>query len=777
MPVDSESLFLGKYCMLPNSRCLPLLSSVLRAPLFVLLGLACSGNLFAKTKPILFYIAPNGSDAWSGEYAKPSEDGRDGPLASLDAARLRVRERIAESGREHPIEVLIRGGEYELKATVVFTPADSGSMDGPVTYRAYPGEQPIFTGGQRLEGWTKVSQGPEGTPKAAEGKLWMAEIPEALREGWQITSLYDGLEMLPRSRSGEFKASPKQVVDRLNAQPKDISERLLSPEDEPVEFSREFHYRGGDLKDWATPSDIELFLRPKHKWLINLLPLERIDSKSRTAVLAVDATYGIKPNNPYYVENAIEYLDEPGEWVFDSAAGRVYIWPDRALDTADIRAPYLQEFIRVEGIEDETPVRHLHFEGLTFRHGLRDTWEPGDQGLQHDWEMYDKGTAALRFRHAEHCSVDACTFEASSGTGLRVDLYGQRIEITNNHFHHLGGSGVLLSGYAPGTKDENKFNTIKNNYFHHTGTLYSHSPGIFIAQSGHNVISHNTIHDLAYSGILISGCRPHELLMALPLANRREWVSSLRVDEIEPFIEEMTRAELNDWLSFDVNRIEPLLHARENLIEYNEIYRVMLELGDGNGLYFSGMGKNNVARFNYFHDIQRSRGALRLDDISAYTVITDNVIHNCDHAFQIKGPARIENNFSINTNQLVDRRFTAVAMKRNIFYYTKPTEAEHTGRGGKLAYNLIDDWADSLLFDRAFPMTIELGGGAPDAEIEIGQDIGQSDGDAVALLVADPRFDELAFADKVFRFLPGSPAPDLGILPIDLSEVGSSLPD
>jgi hypothetical protein len=58
----------------------------------------------------------------------------------------------------------------------------------------------------------------------------------------------------------------------------------------------------------------------------------------------------------------------------------------------------------------------------------------------------------------------------------------------------------VLSGYAPGTKDENKFNTVTNNYIHHAGEIYKHGTGIFIAQSGHNVISHNTIHDLAYNG-------------------------------------------------------------------------------------------------------------------------------------------------------------------------------------------------------------------------------------------------------------------------------------
>ena len=48
------------------------------------------------------------------------------------------------------------------------------------------------------------------------------------------------------------------------------------------------------------------------------------------------------PNNRYFVENAIDHLDEPGEWVFDSEEDRVYLWPTGDPNKMDIRAPYIQ---------------------------------------------------------------------------------------------------------------------------------------------------------------------------------------------------------------------------------------------------------------------------------------------------------------------------------------------------------------------------------------------------------------------------------------------------
>ena len=717
---------------------------------------------------IELYIASNGNDEWTGRLSKPNSDKSDGPLATLNAARVKVREYIS-GGLPGPMTVWIRGGEYVLDSTIIFGPEDSGTKEFPVYYRAYPEETPVIIGGKKLHNWGKCTVDPPGISDKTKGNLWYYEIPEDKKGVWQITTLYDGKKLLTRSRSEKFKASEKQVLDLYNAQPKDV--RGVDWDAEPLVFRREFRYNGDDLKAWATPSDIEIFLSPKHGWLINMLPLERIDTKSKTAFFAVDPTYGIRPGNDYYVENAIEYLDEPGEWIFDSMEGRIYIWPETSLDKADIRAPFLQEFIRVEGIEDSIPVQFLHFEGLTFRHGLRDTWKPGDKGLQHDWEMYDKGNAVIRFRHAEDCSVTKCTFEASSGSGVRLDLHAQRNKVADCVFAHLGGTGILLSGYGPGLKDENKFNTVTNNYIHHVGTIYKHSPGIFIAQSGHNLISHNTIHDLAYNGMIISGCRPHELVLAKPLQNRREWVSSIRLDEIGPLIKHITPEMLRNWLEFDVSKIETLLHSRENLIEYNEIYRVMLELYDGNGIYFSAMGKNNRAVRNYLHDIYNSNGYIRLDDVSGYTIITHNVGVRGSRMMQIKGPGEIRNNFAIDTELIIARRWCPTEIDNFILYNT-PQGKGHFNQyerfpDVKMIYEFFDRVSNSLIFVED-----------PPNEIKLGQDViapnrrGVAD---VGMLFADPLFDEQAMKQRIFRFKPGSPAPGLGIEPIDLSSAGSTL--
>ncbi len=179
---------------------------------------------------------------------------------------------------------------------------------------------------------------------------------------------------------------------------------------------------------------------------------------------------------------------------------------------ANVVAPRLTELIRVEGKIDydgpsDTPVRGVVFRGLTFTQADRWPWEAGKTGwgLQHDWEMFDRPTAMLRFRGAESCRVEDCRFVNSGSAGVRLDLHCQKISVTRCELAHLGGAGVLLAGYGMGTKDVNRDNAVTDCHVHHVGRLLWHSAGIWAWQSGHNRIEHNHVHHTPYTGILATG--------------------------------------------------------------------------------------------------------------------------------------------------------------------------------------------------------------------------------------------------------------------------------
>ena len=86
-----------------------------------------------------FAVSTNGDDNNPGS--------RDEPFATLARAREAVRE-YPRRGKE-PVTITVGGGTYYLDEPLVFTAADSGSKDAPVTYQARANEPVIISGGMK----------------------------------------------------------------------------------------------------------------------------------------------------------------------------------------------------------------------------------------------------------------------------------------------------------------------------------------------------------------------------------------------------------------------------------------------------------------------------------------------------------------------------------------------------------------------------------------------------------------------------------------------------
>ena len=139
-----------------------------------------------------FYVAPNGSDAWSGRLAAPNSAGSDGPLATFDRARAMVQS-IVKAGLTQ-INVQFRGGTYYLPATVMFGAADSGTASMEIVYQNYPGEAPVFSGGVRVGNWIHTG-----------GNTWKAALPASTQYFENL--FYNGARRL-RPRLGATATSP-----------------------------------------------------------------------------------------------------------------------------------------------------------------------------------------------------------------------------------------------------------------------------------------------------------------------------------------------------------------------------------------------------------------------------------------------------------------------------------------------------------------------------------------------------------------------------------------
>jgi hypothetical protein len=690
-----------------------------------------------------FYLAPNGSDQWSGTLAEPNAQKTDGPFATLQRARDAVRTLKQDASSD--ITVLVRGGTYRLDKTVVFSLEDSGTDHQSITYAAWPGETPVFSSGREITGWEKAPVALKGLPEVARGKVLVAHVSE------RFYTLYDEEGLLPRARSAQG------FIPKGN--------------------KTQFEFPAGRLKNWSNIEDVEIFVRPFQAWISNMLPLKAVDEKAGKALTSISATYpmnelhyALKGLDGCWVENVLEELDEPGEWVLNTQEGKVYLWPQ---SQSPVVAPQLLELIRIEGDVDldgpqDVPVRNLRFRGLTFMHGERYQIHEEDAGLQHDWDFLDKDNALVRLRGTENCAIEDCYFLHSGSGAIRVDLHGQENKISGNHIEHLGGSGILLCGYGPGTKDVNKNNFVSNNHIHHVGEIYWHSPGIFLWQSGENRVVNNLIHHTPYSGIILSGVMDHFFAKS-----GREQTRTIRWQEI-PGKKGKTSPE----------QALLYLHSHDNRIEYNEIHHAMEKMGDGNGIYIRGAGANNMISRNYIHHLVAPmimQAAIRTDGGQRDTIIMENLIYKCvAQGIICKLNTRCENNIIADVIHVDPRNFylvlregpmTGATLKRNILYSSNPEQLsfidEMNPNGGRSEDRAGNDIARSTQTDCDYNIyyctaDAKLGMNMLEKQQRAGVDAHSR---AVDPLFVDPENGD-------FRLKPDSPALEMGFVPIDLSKVG-----
>lgn len=578
-------------------------------------------------KALEFYVSPQGQDNSIGS--------KESPFSSLQVARDAIRALSSEQ-RAQNITVWLRGGAYTLSETLVLNRKDGGKGESFVTYRAVENETPIISSGKTVNGWKILDTELDGLPNIAKGKVWVADVTQ--EEYGRFTAIFTGDKRLIRARSNRFdgvKPTGYDIADSRNVMHKKDRHLL-----------REIRYvENAPIRDWKNLDDIEVFFNPV-PWALNFIPLESIDLSDRLLTLKYEANApAFSQDSPWAtIENAVDFIDEPGEWAHNSLTGKLYYWPHDNKKPHNITIPQLKELVRVEGDINfdgpiDKPVKNISFEGLTFTKAKRSTWRKDRKGwgIQHDWDTFDTGNALLRFRGAQNMKVTGNHFTNSAGSAIRLDLHAQNIEITNNLIDYVGHMGVLLAGYGPGTKDVNHHNVVSNNIIHHVGEIIWHGHAIFAWQSGDNIIANNWIHHVPRKAVGIAG--PRVQILMKKHQDFDEAAKTIRWNEID----------LNVNWNDDVQaHFMPYLHAKNNVIENNKVTKTLLQLHDGASINVSGAGEGNIIRHNYIYDVDYI-GA-RTDDWQRGTITTQNIFENAGTGIVHKDFNHITNNIFINMN-------------------------------------------------------------------------------------------------------------------------------
>ncbi len=737
--------------------------------LFVIITLmTCIGA--CSTSDDAIYVSPTGDDSNPGTKEKP--------FATITRTRDAVRG-LKKNDVTENITVFLRGGTYQLKETVVFTIEDSGNSGQTITYAAYPGETPVISSGVPVTEWEKPQVFPEGLPEKAKDKIWAAHVPDIrkLKDTQEVSpsvapqmdrlkrfyTLYDGDTRLQRARGEGFS--------------------LVKMERDETSDPQLFRFPGKVLQNWPDIKNAELHLIPHYIWMSNILPLESVNEKEGIARVSAPCTYILNPPKKMaykptaYVENSVALLDEPGEWVLNSETDMIYYWPKDGKPGDNIVAPVLTELIRVEGKIDyeganDTPVKNLVFEGLTFTHADRFPWHgKTGWGIQHDWERFDSPSAMVRFRGAENCAIENCHFTNAGSTGIRFDLYSQNNKVVGNHIEHIGGVGILFSGYGPGTKDVNKNNNISNNLVHDIGELYFGSSAIFMWQSGENKVTHNHLYNLPYAGVLATG------RIRWDPAGKGECSKTMRWHEVGgKEVAELFKDRESTWYER-----EKYLHARNNLIYRNDIHNATEVAGDANCIYISGAGRGNVVMENYCHDIYgpRMHTFIRCDDDQNETTIERNILYKYydgrGEGITSKGKNDIVGNLIVDLrNSATDRHRGYIVfpnapianskVQQNILYSMKKGQYAY-GQGNVKSRLYPNQLLTAKADNNIYFCTKNPGYGVGDLKVS------REHGVEINSMVADPMFVDIENGD--FSFKSGSPALKLGLKqPVSTDSVG-----
>jgi hypothetical protein len=431
-----------------------------------------------------------------------------------------------------------------------------------------------------------------------------------------------------------------------------------------------FQFNPTDIPRWNSYDGAEVVVGDR--WVESRLPLSSIDYDSSLFRCRLRSVFRLEKDDLYYIVNAREVLDEPGEWFFDSSKQLLYYWPlpDEPPATIDAIVPALPQLVRIEGEPHAGNfVENLHFKGITFSH--TEWWFP-DSGKM---EFRPEGSggfvqaavglpAAIEAIGLRNSSFEQCNIAHVGGyaIALRAGCQSNRIERTT--LTDLGGGGVKIgeTGLSADARVRTSHNTVIDCEIGDGGKIFHSAIGIWAGQSSNNRIIHNRIHDFLYSGISIG------------------WTWGYGPSA-----------------------------AGGNFVELNHIHHIGTRqdgdggmLGDMGGIYTLGKQPGTVIRNNLFHDIQaRYMGwGIYFDEGSTGVLAENNIVYRTsDESFhQHYGRENVVRNniFAFGGTAQVRRSrtepHTSFAFEGNIIYWAKGPMFGGNWRGGEMVFDRNVYW-------------------------------------------------------------------------------------
>ena len=441
-------------------------------------------------------------------YASPS-DFYVTPDSSLTDAVRKARE-MRRLGQGGPVTIHLSKGVYQLYEPLRLRPEDSGLT--------IEGTDAVISGGIKILEWKQ------------QGKLLVADVPDFNGRPIDFRQLWVNGKKATRAR--------------------DVSD-----------FEKMFRIRTYDKKGqilWVPKKAVEKILNAPYAemvlhemWCTSNLRIKSIRIQGDSAAIRFHNPEAklqfehpwpspMTPNtghpSPFYLTNAKELLDEPGEWYHDIRAHKLYYLPQQGETVKEAIVPVMETLVEFIGTA-EHPVRNITFKGITFSHT---TWmRPSEKGhvpLQAGMYLTEayklrpqidrpnnhkldnqgwlgRADAAIELRYTETINFDGCRFEHLGGSGLDYVIGCRRGMTTNCTFTDIAMNGYVCGSFSPeGLETHLPYQptdfreictgqTIAQSEFYDVTNEDWGCVAIAAGYVNEITIEHNTIHDVSYTGI------------------------------------------------------------------------------------------------------------------------------------------------------------------------------------------------------------------------------------------------------------------------------------
>ncbi len=509
------------------------------------------------------YVSPNGKDTNNGS--------KSAPFATLAAANAAVKS--LRSQMKGDIVIHVASGIYPISQPLVIGVDGGGANGYRVIYRGDSDNMPVISGGVQITGWTK------------DGNIWSAPCNVD-----DTRTLYINDNPAVRARSKYLYKFTSSYVKGGTGY---TSDGLI--------------VKHNNFPVLSNQDDVELVF--DSEWMHHRYPVASITYGSGQAILEMQQPYwnklfsisGYNVNFPtegkgFYLENAIELLDEPGEFYFDRDAKRIYYYPfpEENMETAKCYVGVTETLVQITGTDKSTRVDGLTFENIQFKYGawndvsttgllsnqadcLRDTNNPTN---------FVQMPSQVRVEYAQNITFRGCVFACLGSTALGLPNAVSDVVIDGNVFKDISGIAISVGWTKqdknmPGNMARPTRIDITNNVIRRIGYEFRCSPAVVAYYVSYVRIMHNDIADVPYTGISLG------------------WGWGQDIKE-----------------------------CTNNLIAYNKIVNVTNPTHDGAHIYTLSPNYNTYINNNWCVGSGDQRGGIYPDEGSAYMNIFHNVVED-----------------------------------------------------------------------------------------------------------------------------------------------------